>query len=176
VLLRGLALLRLLHVQRRRGEVEVRVWRDVHGQCPCAVRSPARSSSSLLCGKCRVVPTHTHSHHHDTDDVAPLVWDVCAQTQPVQAVAQRGTPDGCCLSAEHPSLGRHPLACPAHHPRVSSLGLSVAHCQRLFRSDRPLLHIPKSFDDLKALNGLLNKYRDIYPYRIVICYVITYLL
>ena len=42
--------------------------------------------------------------------------------------------------------------------------------------DRPLLHIPKSFDDLKALNGLLKKYRDIYPQRIVVCYVTTYLL
>ncbi|KAF8440288.1 hypothetical protein L210DRAFT_3539182 [Boletus edulis BED1] len=41
--------------------------------------------------------------------------------------------------------------------------------------DRPFLRIPKSFDDLKALNGLLKKYRDIYPTRIVICYVITYL-
>jgi uncharacterized membrane protein YdjX (TVP38/TMEM64 family) len=29
---------------------------------------------------------------------------------------------------------------------------------------------------LKDLNGLLKKYRDIYPFRIVICYVITYLL
>ncbi|KAL4066757.1 hypothetical protein J3A83DRAFT_4098546 [Scleroderma citrinum] len=45
----------------------------------------------------------------------------------------------------------------------------------LDESDRPTLHIPKSFDDLKALNGLLSKYRNIYPYRIVICYVITYL-
>ncbi|KAF9223552.1 hypothetical protein BS17DRAFT_754729 [Gyrodon lividus] len=41
--------------------------------------------------------------------------------------------------------------------------------------DRPSLRIPKSFDDLQALNGLLRKYRDIYPYRILICYVITYL-
>jgi len=41
--------------------------------------------------------------------------------------------------------------------------------------DRPLLHIPKSFAQLQALNGLLKKYRDIYPYRIVVCYVITYL-
>ncbi|KAN0093071.1 hypothetical protein V8E55_003855 [Tylopilus felleus] len=41
--------------------------------------------------------------------------------------------------------------------------------------DRSLLHIPKSFDDLKVLNGLLKKYRDIYPVRIIICYVITYL-
>ncbi|KAH7884598.1 oxalate transporter [Phlebopus sp. FC_14] len=45
----------------------------------------------------------------------------------------------------------------------------------LQEDDRPLLRIPKSFDDLQALNGLLKKYRDIYPYRIVICYVITYL-
>ncbi|KAI6025776.1 hypothetical protein F5J12DRAFT_447938 [Pisolithus orientalis] len=41
--------------------------------------------------------------------------------------------------------------------------------------DRESLHIPTSFDDLQALNALLNKYRDIYPYRIVICYVTTYL-
>ncbi|KAF7964829.1 hypothetical protein HWV62_2637, partial [Athelia sp. TMB] len=42
-------------------------------------------------------------------------------------------------------------------------------------ADRPLLRIPKSFAQLQALNGLLKKYRDIYPYRIVVCYVITYL-
>ncbi|KIM84401.1 hypothetical protein PILCRDRAFT_96961 [Piloderma croceum F 1598] len=41
--------------------------------------------------------------------------------------------------------------------------------------DRPLLRIPKSFAQLQDLNGLLKKYRDIYPYRIVVCYVITYL-
>lgn len=41
--------------------------------------------------------------------------------------------------------------------------------------DRPLLRIPKSFTQLQELNGLLKKYRDIYPYRIVVCYVITYL-
>ncbi|KAF8734683.1 hypothetical protein AX14_003113 [Amanita brunnescens Koide BX004] len=41
--------------------------------------------------------------------------------------------------------------------------------------DRPLLRIPKSFDQLKELNNLLKKYRDIYPYRIVVCYVVTYL-
>ncbi|KDR76396.1 hypothetical protein GALMADRAFT_140096 [Galerina marginata CBS 339.88] len=41
--------------------------------------------------------------------------------------------------------------------------------------DRPLLRIPKSFTQLQELNGLLKKYRDIYPYRIFICYVITYL-
>jgi len=38
-----------------------------------------------------------------------------------------------------------------------------------------MLKIPKSFIELQALNTLLKKYRDIYPYRIVICYVITYL-
>ncbi|EIW84128.1 hypothetical protein CONPUDRAFT_99940 [Coniophora puteana RWD-64-598 SS2] len=45
----------------------------------------------------------------------------------------------------------------------------------LEEADRPLLRIPKSFAQLQALNGLLKKYRDIYPYRIVICYVTTYL-
>lgn len=44
------------------------------------------------------------------------------------------------------------------------------------REDRPHLKIPKSFIELQALNALLKKYRDIYPYRIVICYVVTYLL
>jgi len=45
----------------------------------------------------------------------------------------------------------------------------------LEEEDRPLLRIPKSFVQLQDLNGLLKKYRDIYPYRIFICYVITYL-
>jgi len=45
----------------------------------------------------------------------------------------------------------------------------------LDEADRPLLHIPKSFDQLKELNGLLKKYRDTYPYRIVICWATTYL-
>ncbi|KAH9848388.1 hypothetical protein C2E23DRAFT_433883 [Lenzites betulinus] len=44
----------------------------------------------------------------------------------------------------------------------------------LEEQDRPMLKIPKSFVELQALNTLLKKYRDIYPYRIVICYVITY--
>lgn len=39
-----------------------------------------------------------------------------------------------------------------------------------------MLRIPKSFAQLQDLNGLLKKYRDIYPYRIVVCYVTTYLL
>jgi uncharacterized membrane protein YdjX (TVP38/TMEM64 family) len=41
--------------------------------------------------------------------------------------------------------------------------------------DRPVLKIPKSFTELQALNTLLNKYRHIYPYRIIICYIVTYL-
>ncbi|KAH9057867.1 oxalate transporter [Lactarius vividus] len=41
--------------------------------------------------------------------------------------------------------------------------------------DRPLLHIPKSFSDLQDLNYLLKKYRDIYPFRVVVSYVVTYL-
>ncbi|KAF7789705.1 hypothetical protein EIP86_000651 [Pleurotus ostreatoroseus] len=44
----------------------------------------------------------------------------------------------------------------------------------LEEEDRPHLKIPKSFVELQALNTLLKKYRDIYPYRIVICYVTTY--
>ncbi|KZT41288.1 hypothetical protein SISSUDRAFT_1043127 [Sistotremastrum suecicum HHB10207 ss-3] len=45
----------------------------------------------------------------------------------------------------------------------------------LDEEDRPLLHIPKSFAQLQELNGLLKKYRDIYPFRIVVCYVVVYL-
>ncbi|KIK62387.1 hypothetical protein GYMLUDRAFT_164681 [Collybiopsis luxurians FD-317 M1] len=45
----------------------------------------------------------------------------------------------------------------------------------LEEEDRPMLRIPKSFEQLQDLNALLKKYRDIYPYRIVICYIIVYL-
>ncbi|KAF9814421.1 hypothetical protein IEO21_05085 [Rhodonia placenta] len=45
----------------------------------------------------------------------------------------------------------------------------------LDEEDRPNLRVPKSFVQLQALNALLKKYRNIYPYRIVVCYVITYL-
>ncbi|KAG1882101.1 hypothetical protein F4604DRAFT_1577555 [Suillus subluteus] len=45
----------------------------------------------------------------------------------------------------------------------------------LDEADRPSLRIPKSFAELQALNAILKKYRDIYPFRIVICYAITYL-
>jgi hypothetical protein len=44
------------------------------------------------------------------------------------------------------------------------------------RADRPLLRIPKSFEQLQALNGLLKKYKTIYPVRTVVCFVVTYLL
>ncbi|KAF8659051.1 hypothetical protein AX16_001923 [Volvariella volvacea WC 439] len=45
----------------------------------------------------------------------------------------------------------------------------------LEEADRSLLRIPKSFAQLQDLNTLLKKYRDIYPHRIFICYVTTYL-
>jgi uncharacterized membrane protein YdjX (TVP38/TMEM64 family) len=45
----------------------------------------------------------------------------------------------------------------------------------LEEDDRRFLRIPKSFVQLQELNGLLKKYRDIYPYRILICYVTMYL-
>ena len=42
--------------------------------------------------------------------------------------------------------------------------------------DRDKLRIPKSFEQLKDLNDLLKKYRDIYPFQIFVCFVVTYLL
>ncbi|CAE6437108.1 unnamed protein product [Rhizoctonia solani] len=45
----------------------------------------------------------------------------------------------------------------------------------LEEADRPMLRIPKSFAQLQDLNTLLKKYRDVYPYRIFVCYTITYL-
>ncbi|KAI0297274.1 hypothetical protein B0F90DRAFT_1634852 [Multifurca ochricompacta] len=41
--------------------------------------------------------------------------------------------------------------------------------------DRSLLRIPKSFAHLQDLNYLLKKYRDIYPFRIFVSYIVTYL-
>ncbi|TFK18128.1 hypothetical protein FA15DRAFT_571351, partial [Coprinopsis marcescibilis] len=41
--------------------------------------------------------------------------------------------------------------------------------------DRPFLKIPKSFAELQDLKTLLKRYRDIYPFRIVVCYITTYL-
>lgn len=46
---------------------------------------------------------------------------------------------------------------------------------RVEEEDRPALHIPRSFAQLQELNTLLKKYRDIHPFRIVICYVVVYL-
>jgi len=37
------------------------------------------------------------------------------------------------------------------------------------------LRIPRSFAQLQALNHLLKKYRDIYPFRVFVCYVSVYL-
>ena len=42
--------------------------------------------------------------------------------------------------------------------------------------DKDKLRIPKSFEQLKDLNDLLKKYRDIYPFQIFVCFVVTYLL
>ena len=70
------------------------------------------------------------------------------------------------------------FALPTLDECVSSLS-SVDKLARLrfpLSEDRPHLKIPKSFVELQALNTLLKKYRDIYPYRIVVCYVTTYLL
>ncbi|KAJ7274553.1 hypothetical protein B0H12DRAFT_1066584 [Mycena haematopus] len=45
----------------------------------------------------------------------------------------------------------------------------------LQEEDRPKLRIPKSFAQLQDLNAILKKYRGDYPYRIFICFVVTYL-
>ena len=42
--------------------------------------------------------------------------------------------------------------------------------------DKDKLRIPKSFEQLKDLNDRLKKYRDIYPFQIFVCFVVTYLL
>lgn len=71
------------------------------------------------------------------------------------------------------------MACPPNPGRVCILGFLCGNGLAdlvLIRDDRPLLKIPKSFDQLQDLNYLLKKYRDIYPYRIFVCYVTTYLL
>ena len=59
----------------------------------------------------------------------------------------------------------------------SALTVSNLSPSPLFlREDRPLLRIPKSFAHLQDLNYLLKKYRDIYPFRVLLSYVVTYLL
>ncbi|KAF8311075.1 hypothetical protein DL93DRAFT_2032519, partial [Clavulina sp. PMI_390] len=45
----------------------------------------------------------------------------------------------------------------------------------LEEDDRPRLRIPKSFDQLKDLNDLLKKYKSIYPFRTLLCFVVVYL-
>jgi hypothetical protein len=69
------------------------------------------------------------------------------------------------------------LALPPLSPYVTRLicdscGLRLYHSS----DDRDDLRIPKSFAQLQALNALLKKYRHVYPYRIVVCFVTVYLL
>ncbi|KAG9037851.1 hypothetical protein FRB95_003688 [Tulasnella sp. JGI-2019a] len=45
----------------------------------------------------------------------------------------------------------------------------------LEEADRPDLQVPRSFEQLQKLNALLQKYRSMYPFRMVLCFVITYL-
>ncbi|KZT56936.1 hypothetical protein CALCODRAFT_434934 [Calocera cornea HHB12733] len=42
-------------------------------------------------------------------------------------------------------------------------------------ADRPLLHLPKSFEDLKNLDYLLKKEKSMYPFRTILCFVVVYL-
>jgi len=46
---------------------------------------------------------------------------------------------------------------------------------RLEEVDRPKLKVPTSFTQLKDLNGLLQKYRTIYPFRTLLSFISTYL-
>jgi uncharacterized membrane protein YdjX (TVP38/TMEM64 family) len=66
----------------------------------------------------------------------------------------------------------------AHPGSVSATG--VSRLIRLkpisFSEDRKDLRVPKSFAQLQALNLLLKKYRDVYPFRIVVCFTTVYLL
>ncbi|ETW82904.1 hypothetical protein HETIRDRAFT_316448 [Heterobasidion irregulare TC 32-1] len=98
------------------------------------------------------------------------------------------------LTPREPSYGTAPLSPTVHNNSrriifnaalkmgviflVSSLflgGTLWLALPTLDEDDRPFLRIPKSFAQLQDLNLLLKKYRDIYPYRIVVCYVTTYL-
>ena len=72
------------------------------------------------------------------------------------------------------------MVSPSNSRRVSTLR-SRHHCGthpqgNTPREDRESLRIPKSFGQLQALNHLLKKYRDIYPFRVFVCYVSVYLL
>ncbi|KZV97442.1 hypothetical protein EXIGLDRAFT_764402 [Exidia glandulosa HHB12029] len=46
---------------------------------------------------------------------------------------------------------------------------------RIKPEDRHLLHIPRNFEDLQGLNTLMKRYRKRTPFRIVICWMATYL-
>ncbi|KAI0249891.1 hypothetical protein BJV78DRAFT_1283682 [Lactifluus subvellereus] len=96
------------------------------------------------------------------------------------------------LSAPSSSYGTTPLHPPQHARRIifnatfkmalifilscillgGTLWISLP---TLDPEDRPLLRIPKSFANLQDLNYLLKKYRDIYPFRVFVSYVLTYL-
>jgi hypothetical protein len=69
------------------------------------------------------------------------------------------------------------MACTSF-PRSVSIPLTAFRLSlmRIISEDRKDLRIPKSFAQLQALNFLLKKYRDVYPYRIFICYITVYLL
>ncbi len=73
------------------------------------------------------------------------------------------------LSSSSPSYGSAPVHTPHHTRRI----IFNATCKMALGT---LLHIPKSFADLKDLNYLLKKYRDIYPFRVFLSYVLTYFL
>ncbi|KAJ7903707.1 hypothetical protein B0H14DRAFT_2666053 [Mycena olivaceomarginata] len=75
---------------------------------------------------------------------------------------------------------------PLNTPTTPSYGSAIHHRPTLIlgsilwlalptleEDDRPKLRIPKSFAQLQDLNGILKKYRDIFPYRIFICFVVT---
>lgn len=72
------------------------------------------------------------------------------------------------------------MASASHSRRVSTLlghpVPALAHWVPTCREDRDSLRIPKSFAQLQGLNHLLKKYRDIYPFRVFVCYVSVYLL
>ncbi|KAH9958559.1 hypothetical protein BC827DRAFT_1261240 [Russula dissimulans] len=96
------------------------------------------------------------------------------------------------LSSESASYGTTPVHPPHHARKVifnATLKMAVIFLlscivlggtlwislPTLEPEDRPLLRIPKSFSHLQDLNYLLKKYRDIYPFRVLISYVLTYL-
>lgn len=73
-----------------------------------------------------------------------------------------------------PTLERCVLS--SHRLTILRVDNPNIHWNFVDREDRPKLKIPKSFDQLKDLNTLLKKYKTIYPFRTVLCFVIVYLL